>query len=49
MSADSGSNFRVSSCQYVYNLSAAAMGPGTYEVDIFIAGSKVGSATFKLK
>jgi Bacterial lectin len=49
MAADSGSNFRVSGCQYVYNLSAAAMGPGTYRVDIFIAGSKVGSATFALK
>jgi hypothetical protein len=49
MSADSGSNFRVSSCQYVYNLAAAGLGPGTYEVDIFIAGSKVGSATFALK
>jgi len=49
MAADNGSNFRVSGCQYIYNLAASAMGPGTYEVDIFIAGSKVGSATFKLK
>ena len=50
MSADSGSNFRVSGCQYVYNLSAAAMGPGTYRVDISIAGSVVPvSATFALK
>ena len=49
MSADSGSNFRVSGCQYIYNLAASALGAGTYEVDIFIAGSKVGSATFKLK
>ena len=49
MTADSGSNFRVNSCQYIYNLAAAPMGPGTYEVDIFIAGSQVGSATFKLK
>jgi len=49
MAADNGSNFRVSGCQYIYNLAAAAMGPGTYEVDIIIASSKVGFATFKLK
>jgi hypothetical protein len=49
MSADTGTNFRVSGCQYMYNLAASAMGPGTYRVDIFIAGSKVGSAVFALK
>jgi hypothetical protein len=49
MSADSGTNFRVSGCQYMYNLGASAMGTGTYRVDIFIAGSKVGSAVFALK
>jgi hypothetical protein len=49
MAADNGTNFRVSGCQYIYNLAASAMGPGTYEVDIFIAGSQVGFATFKLK
>jgi Legume lectin domain len=49
MAADSGSNFRVSGCQYIYNLAAAAMGPGTYEVDILVFGSQVGSATFVLK
>ena len=48
-SADIGSNFRIDSCQYVYNLSASALGPGTYRVDIKINGEVVGSATFKLK
>jgi sugar lactone lactonase YvrE len=47
-SADTGSNFRISSCQYVYNLSASALGVGTYRVDIKIAGTVVGSATFGL-
>src|SRR5262249_40506039 len=32
--ADTGSNFRIDSCQYVYNLSANALGVGTYRVDI---------------
>ena len=48
-SADTGSNFRIDSCQYVYNLSASALGVGTYRVDIKINGQVVGSATFKLK
>jgi len=49
MSADSGSDFRVEDCQYIYNLSASALGAGTYQVDITINGTTVGSATFKLK
>jgi hypothetical protein len=48
-SADNGSNFRIDSCQYVYNLSASAMGAGTYRVDIIINGQVVGSATFGLR
>lgn len=48
-SADTGSNFRIDSCQYVYNLSASALGVGTYRVDIMINGNVVGSATFRLK
>jgi len=48
-SADTGSNFRISSCQYVYNLSASALGVGTYRVDININGQVVGSGTFQLK
>src|SRR6266700_4562910 len=47
--ADTGSNFRIDSCQYVYNLSASALGVGTYQVDIIINGQVVGSATFKLR
>ena len=47
-SADSGSNFRIGSCQYVYNLNARALGIGTYRVDILINGQVVGSATFGL-
>ena len=48
-SADTGSNFRIDSCQYVYNLSASALGVGTYRVDIIINGQVVGSATFQLR
>jgi hypothetical protein len=46
--ADSGSNFRIDSCQYIYNLNARALGVGTYRVDILIDGEVVGSATFGL-
>jgi len=46
--ADTGSNFRISSCQYVYNLNARALGVGTYRVDILINGQVIGSATFGL-
>ena len=46
--ADTGSNFRIGSCQYVYNLNARALGVGTYRVDILINGHVVGSATFGL-
>jgi hypothetical protein len=48
-SADTGSNFRIDNCQYVYNLSATALGVGTYRVDILIDGQVVGSAVFQLK
>ena len=48
-SADTGSNFRIDSCQYVYNLSASALGVGTYRVDILINGQVVGSGIFQLK
>ncbi len=47
--ADTGSNFRIDSCQYVYNLSSSALGPGTYRVDININGQTVGSGIFGLK
>lgn len=48
-SADTGPNFRVTDCQYVYNLSVSSLGPGTYEVKITISGMEVGSATFMLR
>jgi hypothetical protein len=48
-SADTGSNFRIDTCQYVYNLSASALGVGTYRTDIKINGNVIGSATFQLK
>src|SRR4029077_6344661 len=47
--ADTGSNFRIDSCQYIYNLSASALGVGTYRVDIQINGQVVGSGIFQLK
>ena len=47
--SDVGSNFRVSGCQYVYNLSAGSLGVGTYVAQIKISGVAVGSATFGLK
>jgi hypothetical protein len=48
-SADTGSNFKISNCQYIYNLSSAALGVGTYRVDIKITNQVVDSATFQLK
>ena len=47
--ADTGSNFRIDSCQYVYNLNSRALGAGTYRVDILIDGQVVGSAVFALQ
>lgn len=48
-SADTSSNFRISNCQYIYNLSASALGVGTYRVDIKINNQVVGSGIFQLK
>jgi probable HAF family extracellular repeat protein len=47
--ADNGSNFRISGCQYVYNLAASSLGSGTYRVDISINGVIAGSGVFALK
>jgi probable HAF family extracellular repeat protein len=47
--ADSGSNFRIDSSQYVYNLAASPLGVGTYRVDIKLTNQVVGSASFQLK
>jgi probable HAF family extracellular repeat protein len=47
--ADSGSDFRINGCQYIYNLAASSLGVGTYRVDISINGIMVGHAVFALK
>lgn len=49
MSADDGSNFRITDCQYVYNAAVSSLGPGSYLVEILIDGSVVGTARFGLK
>jgi hypothetical protein len=49
MSADSGSNFRISGCQYVYNLQANQLGAGTYKVGVVINSEVIGIAWFALK
>lgn len=47
--ADSGSEFRIADCQYVYNVKASALGPGSYLAEIVIEGGVVGEARFELK
>ena len=47
--ADTGSNFRIDGCQYIYNLSAGALGAGRYQVDIQINGQVAGSGIFQLR
>jgi len=49
MAADTGSNFRISDCQYVYNLGAKSLGVGTYRVDIKVGGQVAGSGVFGLR
>jgi hypothetical protein len=46
--ADTGSNFRISSCQYIYNLAAHNIGPGSYRIGVVIDGQQVGRASFAL-
>ena len=46
--ADTGSNFRIDSCQYIYNLNSRALGVGIYRVDILIGGQVIGNAVFGL-
>jgi hypothetical protein len=48
-SADTGSNFRISDCQYYNLVGAASLPAGRYRVDINIANQAVGGATFSLK
>jgi len=47
--ADSGTSFRISDCQYVYNLPASSLGTGHYRVDIVVNGAVVGRAEFSIK
>jgi hypothetical protein len=47
--ADSGSNFRIGACQYLYNLAASSLDVGKYRVDISINGIFIGHAVFALK
>jgi hypothetical protein len=49
LASDNGGYFRISSCQYVYNLSSSSLGAGSYRVDIVIGNSVVGSGFFGLK
>ncbi|MHB8698360.1 MAG: hypothetical protein ACYC9J_10110 [Sulfuricaulis sp.] len=49
MAADNGSYYRISGCQYLYNLNAKALSQGTYLVQVLINNAIVGSATFGLK
>jgi hypothetical protein len=49
MSADTGSYFRISGCQYIYNLNSKALGVGRYRVTISInGGTPAGTAYFGL-
>lgn len=47
--ADEGTDFRIADCQYIYNLSASALGAGHYRVTIAIDGTVVGQAEFSLR
>src|SRR5262249_23998366 len=49
MPSDNGPYFRITGCQYLYNLNSNTLGVGTYRVDILINNLVVGSATFQLK
>jgi hypothetical protein len=48
-SSDNGSYFRVSSCQYVYNLASKSLGAGSYRVDILMGNTVIGNGYFGLK
>jgi len=49
MPANVNADFRISDCQYVYNLAARNLGAGAYRVDILIGAIIVGSAEFELE
>ena len=44
-----GASFKITGCQYHYNLAAKKLGAGVYRVDISIDGIMVGHAVFALK
>jgi len=46
--SDNGSNFRIDSCQYIYNLGTTMLGAGQYLVQISINNIIVGKAVFGL-
>ena len=46
---DSGSNFRIAGCHYIYRLAAHSLVVGVYRVDISINGIFVGHAVFALE
>ncbi len=48
-SADDGANFRISDCQYIYNLAASSLGVGRYRIEIAIDGRVVGQVEFSLR
>lgn len=47
--SDNGTNFRISGCQYLYNLGTGSLGTGKYKVQIQIGPVFVGSAVFGLQ
>ncbi len=49
MPSDSGTSFRISGCQYVYNLASKSLQSGDYLVQVLINGIAVGSGRFGLK
>jgi uncharacterized delta-60 repeat protein len=49
LAADEGWFFRITGCQYLYNLNAKALGRGSYVVQILIDNAVVGSARLGLR
>ena len=49
LAPDRSANFRISGCQYIYNLDAHSLGAGAYRVDIKINNAVVGHGVFALK
>lgn len=47
--SDSGSSFRISGCQYHYNVNAEAFGQGKYAVELLIHGASEGVGVLELK